>query len=305
MEQKRILVTGASGFLGSRVVTYFQRLGQILVTPGHREMDIADIASVKAIFLQTKPDVVIHCAAISDTGVCERNPEDSFCVNVQGSENIAKAAKEAGAKCLICSSDQVYFGSTQMEAHAEEETLYPVNVYGRHKLEAEKRCLSENPDCVCLRLSWMYDGKSFVTGEHGDFLRTFLQKIQAGEELIYPVYDKRGITYVWEVVENLEKAMYLPGGVYNFGAENACSTYDTVRVVLDRLGDHPYKVLPDNKAFAGQPRNLSMNTAKIRQYDIHFRDTCDALMDCLLSPVTYLKINAAVSSTPTDESIIR
>lgn len=281
MSGKRVLVTGSSGFLGSRVAVYFRERGFEIVIPTHKDMDITDADCVNKVFLEVRPNAVIHCAAISDTNVCEREEKASWKVNVLGSENVAKAAYAIGAKCIMCSSDQVYFGSDKGEAHVETEILHPANVYGRHKLLAEKNVLHVNPECICLRLSWMYDMECYNPGEHGDFLRTLLFHLQAGKELIYPVFDRRGITYVWEVVKNLEKALDLPGGVYNFGAENEDSTYDTVREVFFRLGMDVQRICPDKNAFCIKNRNLSMDLTKLGQYGIYFRKTKDALTDCL------------------------
>lgn len=280
-DKKRVLITGLSGFLGSRTAVYFRERGFELVTPAHKDMDISDADCVNKVFLKVRPNAVVHCAAISDTSTCEREEKVSWQVNVLGSENVARAANIIGAKCIICSSDQVYFGSDKKEAHVETEILHPANVYGRHKLLAEKKCLYVNPECVCLRLSWMYDMESDNAEEHGDFLRTLLFTLQAGKELFYPVFDRRGITYVWEVVRNLEKALDLPGGIYNFGAENEDSTYDTVREVFVRLNMDVQRICPDKNAFCKKSRNLSMDLTKLGQYGICFRRTKDALTDCL------------------------
>lgn len=283
MDGRRVLITGSTGFLGSRAFAYFRERGFELVNPAHKDMDITDADCVNKVFLKARPNAVIHCAAISDTNACEREEEVSWQVNALGSENVAGAAYAVGAKCIICSSDQVYFGSDKKEAHLETEILHPANVYGRHKLLAENNVLHVNPECVCLRLSWMYDMKSNNMGEHGDFLRTLLFHLQAGKELVYPIFDRRGITYVWEVVKNLEKALDLPGGVYNFGAENEDSTYDTVREVFMRLGMDVQRIYPDKNAFSTKNRNLSMNLTKLGQYGIYFGKTKDTLTDCLKS----------------------
>ena len=138
--KKKMLIIGASGFLGSRVAQYYKDKYEVL-TPGHSEMDIADEASVMTYFKDKRPDVVVHCAAISDVGRCEREPELSWSINVVGTENIVKAAKEVSAKCVCCSSDQVYFGSTETKAHGEDEWIEPANVYGKEKAHAEESCL--------------------------------------------------------------------------------------------------------------------------------------------------------------------
>ena len=79
---KRLLVTGASGFLGRRIAEFYGRNYEV-VTPGHQEMDITDKEKVSAIFHDFKPHFVIHSAAVSDVGMCEKEPERSWKMNVE------------------------------------------------------------------------------------------------------------------------------------------------------------------------------------------------------------------------------
>ncbi len=273
---KRLLITGASGFLGSRIALFYKEK-YIVFTPTHREMDITDGESIGAVFNQIKPDVVIHCAAISDTGRCEREPKLSWDMNVIGSVNVAKVAREIGTKCIVCSSDQVYFGSLVQGAHSETDLLLPHNIYGRDKHAAEQQCLEINPDCVCLRLSWMYDTKAINVGEHGDFLRTFMERMKSGEQHNYAVYDTRGISDVNEVVLNLEKCFDLPGGVYNFGSPNDKNMYETMSCVFTNLGLDQTKLEPNEVAFREKPRNISMSQKKANKHGIFFTTTAENL----------------------------
>lgn len=81
---KKLLVTVASGFFGSRAAEFYRKKYEVY-TPFHREMDITDEEEVYAVFENFRPDYVMHCAAISDIGECEREPE------------------RYGDKCLMCS----------------------------------------------------------------------------------------------------------------------------------------------------------------------------------------------------------
>ena len=281
---KKLLITGASGFLGGRIAEYYKENYEICA-PSHSEMDITKEENVTGLFKKFRPDYVIHCAAISDTGRCEREPELSYLINVEGSRNVALAAKQVGARCILCSSDQVYFGKNEGIPHREDEILLPGNVYGRHKLIAEELCLKENPDCVNLRLSWMYDVESKKETEHSDFMRTLLGNLKAGNQVSYPVYDVRGITDVWEVVKNMEKAFLLPGGVYNFGSPNEDTTYHTVRKLFFAAGIEETLLIRNETAFLENPRNLSMNQEKANRYGISFSSTLDALIS------TFQKLN--------------
>lgn len=281
LQRKKLLITGANGFLGSRIATYYATKYEVL-TPSHKEMDITDEKQVAEVFQKYRPDIVVHCAAISDVGRCERETEESYRINVLGSMNVAKASAEIGAKCIICSSDQVYFGSLTEGAHEEDEVLKPCNVYGQHKQEAEKRCLEINPDVCLLRLSWMYDMKTLREGEHSDFFRNLISQLEREEKLYFPIYDKRGITDVNEVVSNLEKTFKIKGGVYNFGSTNDKDTYHTVYEVFMKLGMDVSRLGMNVEAFRENPRNLCMCQKKAKNAGIYFSTTAAALEDNLI-----------------------
>ena len=274
---KKLLLTGASGFLGNKIADFYKE-NYTLITPTHSEMDISDEKSVNEYFAKHTPDIVIHCAAISDTGICEKNPELSFQVNLTGSENIAKVSALYGAKCILCSSDQVYCNSDYNNTNPESDIVDPYNVYGKHKLAAEHSCLSINPNSVHLRLAWMYDSNIDMNVPRNDFAKQLLCSLQEKSDLALPINDKRGITDVWEVVRNIEKTFDLPGGVYNFGSPNDKSTYETAVSVLTTLNcDTSYL----KEKVYDAARNLSMSQKKLESYDIHFSTTEDALIQCL------------------------
>ena len=277
---KRLLVTGASGFMGSRVADFYRGKYEVCA-PGHGELDITDEVGVIARFRDWRPDYVVHCAAISDIGQCDREPERSRRINVEGAVNIAKAAGLVGAKCLLCSSDQVYAGSAVRGPHREAEAVRPGNLYGREKLAAEERCMEANPDSVSLRLSWMYDARTLNPGEHSDFLRTLLAKLRTSETLRYPANDMRGITDVNQVAENLEAAFALEGGVYNFGAPGTKSMFDMVRSLFESLGWGTERLARDGEAYAESPRDLTMSQEKLNGSGIFFTNTEERLLRIL------------------------
>jgi len=245
-------------------------------------MDITDPASVRRYMEALRPEYVLHCAAVSDVGQCQRQPERSWEINVLGSLHVVEAAGALGAKCLLCSSDQVYFGSPLQSPHGETEPLSPANVYGRQKLEMEQRCLDADPRCVPLRLSWMYDLRKAEPGEKDTFFTQLTADLAAGGPLVFRVYDRRGITDVNRVVENMEKAFSLPGGVYNFGSPNALSTPDMVKAALQAAGmEWQGEIREDREAFAVSPRNLTMDTRKLEKAGIFFPDTAEGLAQAL------------------------
>lgn len=278
------MITGAGGFLGSRLSEYFSnRRDYECVAVGHRELDIEDSLIVSAFMQGVRPDVVFHCAGISDTRACEREPERSYKINVIGTSNVAKACRETQSKMVFMSSDQIYGASHGTEPHREGSEKRPESVYGKDKLRAEESMFTYLNNGVALRLSWMYDypSKGRVGGR--DFLHQLLGALHSGEPLKLPVHDYRGITYVWEVVRRMEMVLELPGGIYNMGSGNYLNTYDTGRMFLETINGctvNQELIKREEHRFASWPRNLTMNIDKIKSYGIILADTCEGIKVC-------------------------
>ena len=187
----KIIVTGAGGRLGSAVVSELTGRGHECVGTvrmakrGGSEgaetapavlmnMDITDKAEVDAVFKETAPDAVIHCAAWTDVdgAETEEGAKSAYDVNVRGTENVAKAAKNAGAKMIYVSTDYVY-GNGET---GSKKPVAPLNIYGKTKLEGEKKVMGILKEHFIVRTSWLYgpDG--------GDFAHTMLRIGREGGE---------------------------------------------------------------------------------------------------------------------------
>ena len=273
-----ILITGSSGFLGSRLAVYLGKRYDLLL-PTHSELNVSREGTVLAYMEEHRPKVVIHCAALSNTWYCEQHPEESHRVNVQGTVKMAKACKRIGAKFIFMSSDQVYNGTIASGPLREDCLLQPVNVYGRHKLEAEQRALLNLHESVGLRLTWMYDMPDSKMKLNSNILVNLQKASREGSVINVATHEYRGVTDVWEVVRNIEKVLNLPGGVYNFGSGNLLDSYslfvETARLM--GLGSAKDWIIPDYSRFCEQTRNLSMDCSLIGKYGIYFNDSIRGL----------------------------
>lgn len=253
-----ILLTGANGFVGHKIMEICK---DTVAAPSLCNVTQED---VKSIIEESDADVIIHTAAISDIGACQADPDASYYANVQIPLFIAKASK--GRKLICFSSDQVYSGCNE-EGPYLEDIVKPGNIYAEHKLEMEQRLLEINPNAVMLRAEWMYD---FYL-KKSNYLMNI---INAREFVSFSSRQFRGITYLKEVAENMEKAITLPGGVYNFGSETTKSMYEITQEFIDLLGK---KVkLEDIPA----RHNLWMNCDKSKKYGVKFSNVTDGLMKC-------------------------
>ena len=282
MEMKKIIVTGAQGFLGSRVVDYYAS-NYMVYGLGHAELDITDKQAVISKFCSLKPDVVIHCAAISDTGYSQQHPEESEQINLYGTVHVAEACKACGAKLVYMSSDQVYNGNAEQGLLPESVEVHPVSVYGMHKLEAERRVEALLADAVGLRLTWMYDLPDSTFKLNRNLLVNLLTTYMNHEQMHVAVREYRGITNVWDVVKRLEACFALPGGVYNFGCENSDTSFE-VFMETARMMRLPFPenwIIPDSDRFPDHPRNLSMSIDKIRSLGIDFPSLLEGIKQAL------------------------
>ena len=119
----KILISGSSGFVGSRVLHQWQGHAE-LFTFQRGSLAAADESAIRRFVETVQPDVILHLAALSDTGYCQQHPEESQRANVELPVWMAKAARDTGAKLISFSSDQVYAGVTQPGPLPETCLLY-------------------------------------------------------------------------------------------------------------------------------------------------------------------------------------
>ncbi len=170
----KILITGGKGMLGRTLRRRFA--DHELFVADLPEVDILDRAALAETFAAFKPDVVIHCAAMTKVDDCETNEELAFRLNGMGSLNVATACRNCGARLIAISTDYVFSGDTREWALCpggprdegagwrETDVTFPRTVYGKSKLAGERSVLDILPEAVVLRIAWLYGagGPSFV-----------------------------------------------------------------------------------------------------------------------------------------------
>lgn len=279
---KKILITGSTGFLGSRLAFYLKDRYELLL-PTHAELNVSREEALRVYMEENRPDIVLHCAALSNTWYCEQHPEESHRVNVQGTVRVAKACKLTGAKLVFISSDQVYNGTPIPGPLKENELVQPVNVYGRHKLECEQRARLNLPESVGLRLTWMYDLPSSAMKLNANILVNLKKACEEHTCIKASTHEYRGVSNVWDVVKNIEKAVSLPGGIYNFGSANSLNSYELFLQAAALLGlPAPSEwIMPDEERFCDSPRNLVMDCSLIEEKGICFPESLEGIKSAL------------------------
>ena len=150
---KKILITGASGFVGSRTVAALQGTYE-LITPCHCELDITSEEAVESFICRTQPDVILHLAALSNTVYCEEHPQESYLVNVISVENIAKAAAKHGIKL-------VWFSQTRYITDAASPVPF------LRTLRSHRKTITAGTSCWLNSEHWKSARKALHYAPHG------------------------------------------------------------------------------------------------------------------------------------------
>lgn len=178
-----IWITGSHGMLGTEVSNECRRLG-LAFFDTDAEVDITDPFALKD-YAEGKPiDTVINCAAYTAVDKAEEETELAFRLNATGPANLAKLARQLGAKFVHISTDYVFDGSAKKPYRPEDEPN-PRSAYGRSKLEGERKVAEQYPGAAIVRTAWLY-------GRRGqNFVSTMLRLFSSRDE-VKVVDDQRG-----------------------------------------------------------------------------------------------------------------
>ena len=226
----KILVTGIKGQLGYDVMLEGQRRGYDMVGFDIDTMDITDDEAVNRIFSAEAPDAVIHCAAYTAVDLAEKEREKCCAVNVDGTENVARASARCGAKVIYVSTDYVYDGRGEMP-HPVSEKKDPVNYYGLTKSQGEDRVTALCDRYFIVRTSWVF-------GSNGhNFVKTML-RLGKEKEQISVVSDQIGSpTYTPDLARLLlDMAETEEYGVYHGTNSGFCSWYEFASAIMKKAG---------------------------------------------------------------------
>ena len=217
----RALVTGGAGFIGGHLVEKLVERGWDVIVFDNferasletlralppeaelRRIDVRDLGAMKKYVDDV--DVIFHLAALTDVVESEAKRDEYWSVNVLGTENVLKVARDLGAKLVFTSSAAVY-GELD-EAAREDLKPNPISFYGVTKLEGEKLCRRYREeygvDVVVLRLFNVFGERA-----RGGVVKIFLERAREGKPLI--IYGDgeavRDFIYVRDVVEAFLRA---------------------------------------------------------------------------------------------------
>lgn len=164
---KKILITGANGLLGQKLISHleghpaFETLAtgktksRRAETPGtYHQMDITKPEEVSRVFEQTKPDIVINTAAMTQVDQCETDQKACWELNVTAVSHLIESARHQGSFLIHLSTDFIFDGA--QGPYKETDTPNPISHYGQSKWASEKMLMESDISWAIVRTQLVY-----------------------------------------------------------------------------------------------------------------------------------------------------
>jgi len=271
----KILITGASGLFGINFALNLYQQHQIIGISNNRslyntpfemkQVDLGDFPVLAPLLQQTKPDLLIHCAAMANVDDCEKNPDLAQKINADLAGELAGITSRLGIQMVHLSTDAVFDGKTGN--YLETDATHPINKYAETKLAGEKMVAEANPDCIIARVNfygYSLSGKRSL-GE------LFVGQLSAGKSMM-------GFTDVYfcpfHILQLSDLLMQMAEmqlkGLFHVVNDECLSKYEFGCRIARKFGFDEKKIIPTSWRDAGLVANrspqLTLNITKLKEY---------------------------------------
>jgi dTDP-4-dehydrorhamnose reductase len=266
----KLLITGASGFLGWHLCQLAQQKYTVFGTYNSQnikipnvttwKVDLTNFEQLKNLFQQIKPDAVIHTAALSQPNYCQEHPEISQLINTTTSGNIAGLCADYSLPLVFTSTDLVFNGLNP--PYKENDDVCPVNIYGEQKVEAEIGILSRHNQATICRMPLMF-GRETPTAK--SFIQPFIEILKSGKELNLFIDEFRTPVSANTAAKGLLLALEAKENCLHLGGKERISRYEFGRILVEVLKlpvDNLKSCLQENvQMSAPRPKDVSLDSS--------------------------------------------
>ncbi|MEM7773286.1 MAG: NAD(P)-dependent oxidoreductase [Cyanobacteria bacterium P01_E01_bin.6] len=236
---KKLLITGASGFLGWNTCRAAQSQWDVYGTyqshetdmPGGTllKIDLTDYQSLRSLFDELAPDAVIHTAAQAQPHICQENPDATYTINVTVPWNIAGLCADAEIPCVFTSTDFVFDGLNP--PYLETTPISPINHYGEQKVAAEIGMLKRYPATAVCRMPLMFGFAETAPS----FLQGFVKLLRSGSDLKLFTDEVRTPVSGRDAAQGLLIALDDAQGILHLGGKERLSRYQFGTLMVEAL----------------------------------------------------------------------
>jgi dTDP-4-dehydrorhamnose reductase len=241
----RYLIAGAHGMLGQDLQRALE--GRDVTALGRADLDVTDRDAVLAAV--AGHDVVINASAYTKVDDAETHEDEAYAINATGTENLAVAAAQHGAKLVTVSTDYVFDGHAT-EPYAEDTARDPINAYGRTKAAGEELALAAHPSgTYIVRTAWLYGAGG------ANFAKTMV-KLAATHENVSVVADQLGQpTWTGDLARQIVTLLDAdaPAGIYHGTNSGRATWFEFAKAVFSEAGLDPDRVTPTDSSTFVRP----------------------------------------------------
>ncbi len=250
----RVLVIGGSGFIGRYLV---RRLGATL---GHEvygtflsrrppedgnswnQVELTDSAGLEQVFRASRPDLVVHLAAIADVGAAERDPERTTAVNVAATSDIVRLCLHWEARLVFVSTEYVFDGRRGL--YREDESPSPTTHYGRTKWRAEREVAELAARGSIVRTSIVF---GWPLQRHRNFVPMLIERLQSGQSYRASVEVMRTPVYVGDLVDGVARLVEEDHpGIHHIAGRDWVSMHEFALAVAEEFGLDRELIIPED-----------------------------------------------------------
>jgi dTDP-4-dehydrorhamnose reductase len=245
-ERPRVLITGASGMLGSDLVPVLAGGGFEVAPRPRSDLDVTSSVEVGRAFRDVRPQVVVNCAAFTRVDACETDPT-AFAVNADAVAVLADACERYSARLVQVSTDFVFDGAKNLP-YTEADEPAPLSAYGLGKRAGEEAAL-RSPASLVVRASWLFGREGW------NFVEAILRQAEEGKPEISVVDDQRGKpTATTDLAEGI-LALLVAGatGIFHFANRGEVTWFEFASEILLLAGHVGVRLSPTTTAALARP----------------------------------------------------
>src|SRR5271169_5104901 len=237
--KRAILLTGKTGQVGRELLRFLPSLGEV-VAPDRNELDLRDRDSIRRVMREVRPCLIVNAAAYTAVDAAETHQSEAYAINATAPAVLTEEAKKIAATIVHYSTDYVFNG-LKRTPYEETDSVAPLNVYGKTKLDGEQAICASGVPYLIFRTAWLYATRG------RNFLGTILRLATEREELRI-VRDQFGApTWSSEIAQATVKILTQltrqgglasgsfaqVSGIYHLTAAGETTWYDVTRAILE------------------------------------------------------------------------
>lgn len=271
MNMKKVLVIGASGFIGRKIFEKFSGFKNYLTSGTYHSrasndlfsLDITNKVNVEKFIINFHPNIIFLPSALPNVDFCEDNKETAWKINVEGTRYVAKSAQKINAKLIFFSSDYVFDGKGG--PYSEKDTPAPINFYGLTKTVGEG-IVSTIDDYLILRMTvvygWDIGSKNFIMQLINAFKNCMALRVPI-DQYGTPILVDNLVDVLVELIERDKR------GIYNLAEPDYVSRYEFAVRAAEILNLNKSLIVPtDTKTLdqrAARPLRGGLTIDKIKR----------------------------------------